>query len=195
MCITPIRRLVSSADFQLSRRAFVSSQSVSVCAVIGAFAERRMLSTLAHGGRWPILKSMKLVVQGVGLSVSASLRKYLEEKLVRPVEKLLARHPAYGASVLTIELVHGTRHHKKGKVWEAIASLRLPGGRFWKKIAAEDMRAAIDELEAVLRREITQYKERSRSRFMRGARQAKKELRLARSARLYRKGRIRQEGW
>ena len=131
---------------------------------------------------------------GVGFSITPSLRRSVDAKLVGSVERLLGRHPAYDAATLELELIHGTHHHRKGKVWEAVVNLRLPSERFWKRIAAEDIHAAIDELESVLKRELTRYKERSRSRFMRGARQAKKDIHFSRSARLYRKGRIRQEG-
>ncbi|MDP3727218.1 MAG: ribosome-associated translation inhibitor RaiA [bacterium] len=137
---------------------------------------------------------MKLVVKGVSLTVTPSLRRYVDEKLVRTVEKLLGRHPAYEAAALELELIHGTRHHKKGKVWEAVVNFQLPGKHVWQHATGEDIHAAIDELEDHLKRELTKYKERSRSRELRGARQAKKDLRFSRSARFYRKGRIRQEG-
>lgn len=137
---------------------------------------------------------MKLVVQGVNLTVTPSLRQYVDEKLVQSVEKLLGRHRAYQSTALYLELIYGTRHHRKGRIWEAIANLRLPGQHIWQRVYGEDIWTAVDELADILKREIKKYKERSRSRELRGARQAKKELRLHRSARLYRTGRIRQEG-
>ena len=137
---------------------------------------------------------MKVVVQGVNVSITPSLRQYVDGKLIRTVEKLLSRHPSYEATTLGLELVRETRHHKKGNVWRATANLRLPGKRFSQRASAEDIHAAVDELEDILKRELTKYKERSRSREFRGARQAKKDLHLSRSARLYRNGRIRNEG-
>lgn len=137
---------------------------------------------------------MKLVVKGIGLTLTPSLRRYVDEKLVRPVEKLLGRHPAYGVVALELELVYGTRHHRKGNIWEAIVNLQLPQGHFWHRAFGGDIHTAVDGLEDVLKRELTKYKERSRARLLRGARQAKKDFHLHRSARLWRKGRIRQEG-
>ena len=137
---------------------------------------------------------MKLMVKGVDLTITPSLRRYVDEKLVRTLDKLLRRHPAYESGAIELELIHGTRHHKKGLVWEAVMNLALPGKHIWKRAFGEDIHSAIDDLEDHLKRELTKYKERSRSRELRGARQAKKELHFARSARLYRKGRIRQEG-
>lgn len=137
---------------------------------------------------------MKLVVKGVNLTITPSLREYLDDKLVRQVEKLLAAHSSFSAAVLDLELIRRTTHHKKGQVWEAVADLKLPQTTLWKRAVAEDIHAAIDQLEDSFKREIKKYKERSRSRELRGARQVKKDLHLDRSARLYRRGRIRNEG-
>src|SRR3989338_1451602 len=130
------------------------------------------------------MKPMKVGVEGVNVSITPSLRRYVDGKLIRTVEKILSRHPSYGAATLDLELVHETTHHKKGTVWGAVANIRLPGKQFWQRVSSEDMHAAIDELEDILKRELTKYKERSRSREFRGARQAKKDLNLSRSARL-----------
>ena len=137
---------------------------------------------------------MKLAVKGVGLSVTPSLRRYADEKLFKTAEKLLRRHPTFEAAALELELIYATRHHRKGRIWEAIMNLQLPGKHVWQRTFGEDIHAAIDELGDHLKRELTKYKERSRSRILRGARRAKKDIRFARAARLYRKGRIRQEG-
>lgn len=137
---------------------------------------------------------MKVVVQGVNFDLTPSIRRYVDDKLVRTVEKLLSRHPSFDAVMLNLELVKETPHHKKGQIWKVIANLRLPGKQIWQKTSAEDIHAAVDDLEEILKRELTKVKERSRSRELRGARQAKKDLHLSRSARLYRKGRVRNEG-
>lgn len=137
---------------------------------------------------------MKLAVKGVGLALTPSIRRYVDEKLVRSAAKLLGRDPAWQAAALELELIRESRHHRKGTFWKAAANLELPGKRFRQSVEAEDIHAAVDDLEVVLKREITKYKERSRSRLLRGARRAKKDMRLARAARLYRTGRIREEG-
>ncbi|RJQ36758.1 hypothetical protein C4552_02600 [Candidatus Parcubacteria bacterium] len=136
---------------------------------------------------------MKLVVKGVGLTVTPSIRRYVGEKIVEPVAKLLGRDPAYAAAVLELELIRDTRHHRKGIVWSAAANCKLPQKQLWQRADAEDIHAAIDGLADILKRDITKVKERSRSRLLRGARRAKKDLHLSRAARLYREGRIRDE--
>lgn len=137
---------------------------------------------------------MKLVVQGVNLAITPSLRRYVDEKIVQAIHRLLSAHSAYPAATIDLQLLASTRHHKKGRIWEAVINLSLPGTQIRQKVSSEDVYSAIDELEDILKREIKKYKERSRSRLLRGARQAKKDIHFSRSARLYRQGRIRQEG-
>lgn len=136
---------------------------------------------------------MKLVVKGVKVSLTPSLRDYVEKKLVFPVKRLLGGSLSESA-ILDVELIHGTTHHKKGNIWEAAANLRLPRARIYEKVKSSEAHAALDELEDILKREIKKYKERTRSRLLRGARQAKKDFHFSRSARLWRQGRIREEG-
>lgn len=152
------------------------------------------LSTLAISHRLSIVVLMKLGMKAIGFEMTTSLRRYVGEKLVRPMEKLLGRNPAWQATSLDLELICGTHHHKKGRIWEASANLALPGARLWKRVTAEEIHIAIDGLEQIFKRELTRYKERSRSRLLRGARRAKREIRFDRSARISQKGRVRDEG-
>lgn len=96
--------------------------------------------------------------------------------------------------ILDLEFGRSTRHHKKGKVYHAEASLALNGALLRAEVDDEDIRAACDLLAEELEREIVTYRSRARARERRGSRIAKKELRYAPAARLYRKGRIRNEG-
>lgn len=139
------------------------------------------------------METMKLAIKGINVSLTPSLRRYVGEKLVRSVTKIFARDPGWEATTLEIELICETRHHKKGMIWRAVANLRLPGKQFRHDAEAEDIHAAMDGLEDILKREFTKYKERSRSRLLRGARRVKKTMRFDRSARLFRKGRMREE--
>lgn len=137
---------------------------------------------------------MQVAVKGVNLTLTPGLRRAVEAKVLRVIERLLGRHPAYAAAALDVELVSGRRHHKKGMVWEAVANLELPRNQIVERVSSFDLHAAIDELGHRLRRELTQWKERSRSRLLRGARRMKRSTRFDRSARLPRRGRVRQEG-
>jgi len=120
---------------------------------------------------------MKLVVKGVKVSLTPSLKDYVEKKLDSPVRRLLGGSLAESA-ILDVELIRETTRHKKGDVWEAAANLQLPQARLYEKVKSSEAHAAVDELEDVLKNEIKKYKERTRSRLLRGARQAKKDFHL-----------------
>ncbi|MBI2055611.1 MAG: ribosome-associated translation inhibitor RaiA [Candidatus Sungbacteria bacterium] len=136
---------------------------------------------------------MKFTLKGVNIGVTPSLRDYVDKKLVDPIKKLLAE-PVRGSLTLDVELVHETRRRKKGDLWEARANLQMPQARVYERSRASELHAAIDDLEVLLKAEIKKQKERLRAKMLRGARQAKKYLHLDRGARLYRQGRIREEG-
>jgi ribosomal subunit interface protein len=137
---------------------------------------------------------MKFTVRGVNLTVTPSLERYATAKLTKPFERLWGRSVEYEAITVGIELKHVTAHHRKGLVWRAAASVRLPQKSFFAAVDADELHAAIDLLEEELDRELSKIKERLRSRFLRGARRARELLRFHRLARFLWRGRRREEG-
>src|SRR3989344_5829341 len=193
----------SAAKQRRRRRKAESDGKFATTAKIPAFERGFLLCAddTKAGRHWlrqerlrGIVKGMNTVIKGVNLSLTPSLRRYVEEKLVRSVTRIFGRDPGWAATTLELELICETHHHKKGMIWKAVANLKLPGKTFRHAVEAEDIHAAVDGLEDVLKRELTKYKERSRSRLLRGARQVKKSIHFDRSARTFRRGRIRDEG-
>lgn len=137
---------------------------------------------------------MRITIRQKNIEMTPALREYIEKKVIAPAKKLLARSAGGDLPVLDIEVSRNTKHHRKGKVFQADASLSV--GKTLIRAEAEDVdvRSACDLLESELRREITTFKSRRRARDLRGAREAKKDIRFDSAARLYRKGRIRNEG-
>lgn len=93
---------------------------------------------------------------------------------------------------LDIEL--GTRHHKKGDIWHASLGVTGPHLSVWIETDSSTAQSAIDLLEESLKRELRKQKDRIDSIAKRKTREIKKAIRLDKGARLYRKGRIRNEG-
>lgn len=137
---------------------------------------------------------MRVNIRKKNLDFTPALRTYIEQKLVAPVKRLLDRRLLPDLPILDIEVERTTRHHHKGRVYRAAATLTLDHVSLRAQADGEDVRAACDGLEDELKREITTYKTKAQSLQKRGARRAKKDLHLARAARLFRKGRIRDEG-
>lgn len=127
------------------------------------------------------------------MEITPSLQTYIEAKILKTTKKFL-KGVAVDLPILDLEVGRETKHHRKGKIYYAKANLKI-GGKFLRaEVADEDIRAAIDLLEEELEIEVKKFKGRSSSLQKRGARIAKKELKLDPSARFYRKGRILNEG-
>lgn len=124
--------------------------------------------------------------------LSESLRVYAERKIFSQFKKLF-RGQTDGFNIdLDIEL--GTRHHKKGNIWHARIGVTGPHVSLLAETDSSTAQSAIDLLEEELKRELKKHKERIDSIAKRKTREIKKAIRLDKSARLYRKGRIRNEG-
>lgn len=115
-------------------------------------------------------------------------------KILKPIRQLLGKLRGVEFMSVDLEIARTTRHHRKGKIYRAEVNLSLPRKLLRAEVEDEDARAAIDLLSEEIEREIKTYQGKNRAFLLRGARQAKKDLRLDPAARLYRKGRIRNEG-
>ena len=136
---------------------------------------------------------MRITLRSKNLTLTPALRTYIDIKVLGPVRKLLKDALETDLPVLDLEFSRTTRHHQKGKVFYAEANLTIGKRLLRAEVYDEDIRVCCDILKDELDREIRRFKNKAVARERRGARKAKKELRLDPSARLYRKGRMRQE--
>lgn len=137
---------------------------------------------------------MRVTTHQKNLAITPALNIYIETKLLEPLRRLLKSHPGRELPILDLEFGRTTRHHHKGKVYHAQATLSLDGKVLRAEVDKEDIRAACDFLKEELKKEVLNYKNRIRAVNTRGARRVKKDLRLDPAARMYRKGRIFEEG-
>lgn len=151
----------------------------------------RIATSCILGG---ILSNMRVTIRQKNLSITPALRVYIEAKLLKPIRRVLEGAEERELPILDLELSRSTLHHKKGKVYHAEANLSLGRKLLRAEADDQDIRAACDSLREELEREILNYKRRARAVDRRDARRVKKDLRLDPSARLYRHGRIRNEG-
>ncbi len=137
---------------------------------------------------------MRVTIRQKDFEITPALRQYIEERVLNPVARFVKNIPVPDLPILDLEIGRWTRHHKKGDVYHVAASLALNGKLIRVEAENEDVHAACDEVEEQLKQEITSYKSRAFSLLKRGARAAKKMLRLDAAARFFRRGRIRDEG-
>jgi len=139
---------------------------------------------------------MRFTITCRNLKLNRSIGVYAREKLAKLFGKLFRDPSVSEAITVDIEFSRVTRHHKKGMVWKAdvVAALPQQKSPLYAEVTDEDIHAAIDLLAEELEREIQKYKGKFQALARRGARVAKKDLRLDPSARMFRKGRVRNEG-
>ena len=145
---------------------------------------------------------MKIVIKTANVKLTSVLKKYIAEK-INSLEKFLKtfqnrkKYFFEGGKPRIeawIEIGKESFHHQKGKVFRAECQMRLPGKSVRSEAISKNLRQAINEVKDELQRELKQYKEKIIAQTKRRAKVLKKELKLAKKARFYRKGRIREEG-
>jgi len=121
------------------------------------------------------------------------MQTYITEKLLTRVRRLV-EHTDMFASTLIIEAGKDSRRHKKGAIWLAEATMQWGKEVLRLEASGESFQEAVDLLENEIVREITKFKGKRSALDRRNARVAKKNATIAKAARFYRKGRIREEG-
>jgi ribosomal subunit interface protein len=152
------------------------------------------LSTVALSSFFSTIKTvyisidMKVTIHHKDINLTSSLEVYIAKKVVEPVRRLFKGVESEDIPVLDLEFSRTTRHHRKGKVYYAEATITLGKVNIRAEAVAEDMRAACDMLKDELGREITHFKTRREALRRQGARKVKRELRYAPEARVRRGG-------
>lgn len=99
---------------------------------------------------------MTVSLKGTGIEITQSIREYLDEKIVRLVQKLAKKSDEI--IKLDLEVGRTTRHHRHGKIFRAETKLSIGSNVFYADAVGENLHEAIDLLEEELRREIKKFK-------------------------------------
>ncbi|PIP24139.1 MAG: ribosomal subunit interface protein [Candidatus Nealsonbacteria bacterium CG02_land_8_20_14_3_00_37_10] len=160
---------------------------------------------------------MKIIIKTKNLKLNQVLRNFIEEKinsLERFLSKKVSSSPSLRESSIKeenflvkaqIEIEKTTLHHKKGPFFRTECQIQLPGKDIRVESVSENLYLSINEVKDELQGELKNYKNKMTVKMKRGARVLKKEIHLSPLARLnfeknfggqaklYRKGRIREE--
>lgn len=136
---------------------------------------------------------MQTILKTKNISLTEAMRSYIEEKITRRVEKVVGSH-RLSEPMLALEVGRDTRHHRKGVIWEAKATYNWGKEVLRAEAEGESFQEVVDFLEEDFIREVKKWKGKQSAQARRGARRAKKNATIAKAARFYRKGRIREEG-
>lgn len=121
---------------------------------------------------------MRLTLRQKDLELTDALREYVARKIVRPTERLLKRAGPEDTVMLDVEVARTTRHHHKGEIYRASATLSLAGRTIRASAEDTEIYAACDALEDELKREIMHLKTSSFSVLKRLGRRAKQIIRI-----------------
>ena len=121
---------------------------------------------------------MKFNLKTTGFRIDGPLRVYVDSKIVKLVDKLLRDENLTKPASLDIEIELETRHHKKGRIWRAEVNLSLPKTFLRAEAEAEDIRSAIDLVQAELSTELRKYKEKRAGKNRRRQRIVREELKV-----------------
>ena len=91
------------------------------------------------------------------IKLTPALETYIESKFA-PLGKFVKHLEEAGELELRLDIGRTTRHQKKGEVFVANVSLRLPKKVIRAEGCAEDVRTAIDQAKNTLRLEIEKNK-------------------------------------
>lgn len=144
------------------------------------------------GGVWYTIR-METIIKTKYVSLTDSMKLYVEEKIGNQVEKIIGKRYAPSA-ILALEVGRSTRHHRKGAVWEAKATIEWDKEVLRAQTTGESFQEAVDFLEEELTREIKNSKGKESAEERRGARRAKKKATIANAAQFSKKKRVREEG-
>lgn len=102
---------------------------------------------------------MRIEIKGATI-LNPVLKKYIADKF-QQLSRFVKREEQEGESTLFIEVAKTTKHHKKGPVFYAEATLRLAKNVLRAESVSSDVRSALDQLKDVFKREVLRHKERT----------------------------------
>jgi len=122
-------------------------------------------------------KVMKIIIKTTNIEPNPAIKEYVDEK-IGSIDKFLGNIDR-SVTEARVEVGKITRGQQKGEIFRAEVNLTLPGELLRSVAHEEDLRIAIDKVKDELQREIKKYKGKQKARFIRGARRAKKLIRLS----------------
>ena len=144
---------------------------------------------------------MQIIIKATNIKLTPSLRSFVREKigeLEKFLEDILKKIDIFDGkkprAEAYVEIGKPSRHHRKGDVFYAECQIPLPGKGVRSEAEREDLMMAIVEIKDELQRLLKKYKARQAAQQKRQLRKTKKDIKLSKRARFYRKGRIREEG-
>ena len=120
---------------------------------------------------------MKIRIKTTNIKLTPAIEEYVNNK-IGGIDKMLGgmNREAIKAKV---EIGKTSQHHRKGDIFRAEVNLTVPGELLRTEAEEWDLRVAIDQVKNNLERKIKKYRGKQSAKYKRGARKAKKLLRIS----------------
>jgi len=136
---------------------------------------------------------MKILIKATNLRLTPDIEKYVLDRIGSLTKFLGSADSEEVEARVEVGLI--SKHHQTGNIFRAEVNLNLLGQLLRAEAEEGDLKAAIDAVKEELQEEIKKYKGKRFAQYKRGARLAKKLLRLSPLAWFRKKGgREREEG-
>ena len=120
---------------------------------------------------------MKIVIRTINLELLPRIEEYIHQK-IGGVDKLLDDMDREVIEA-RVEIGKITKAQQKGDIFRAEVNLTLPGRLLRVEAEESDLRTAIDRVKDGLQREIKKYRGKKEAKYKRGARKAKRLIRIS----------------
>ena len=120
---------------------------------------------------------MKIIIRTINLELLPRIEEYIHQK-IGGVDKLLDDMDREVIEA-RVEIGKITKAQQKGDIFRAEVNLTLPGRLLRVEAEESDLRTAIDRVKDGLQREIKKYRGKKEAKYKRGARKAKRLIRIS----------------
>ena len=109
---------------------------------------------------------MRVQIKATSIELSPSIEEYARKR-VESLEKYFKKDNPEDILV-SVEVAKTTRHHKSGDIFKAEIFVRAKGKEYYALSEKEDLYSAIDDVKDEIEREVSSWKDKSRTLFRRG---------------------------
>ncbi|MBU2460627.1 ribosome-associated translation inhibitor RaiA [Patescibacteria group bacterium] len=110
---------------------------------------------------------MKIKITTTNIDLTDALSSFVEEKM-KHLDKLLKNDISADSVLCEVEIGINTKHHHSGKIFRAEINLHISGKILRVASEKEDLYIAINDAKEELKKSLTSYQSKQRTRFRRG---------------------------
>jgi len=120
---------------------------------------------------------MKIIIKTTNIKLKSRTKEFIYQK-IGSLDKFLIGKSKEVAET-KVDIGKTTEHHQKGDIFRAEININLSGRYIRTEAEAWSLKVAVNKAKDDAQRELKKYKKKQEAKYKRGARKAKKLLRLS----------------